>query len=53
MVDGRTLAGRLEMNPCVEPFIRQLHSMETSDVQAVAIAVFWYWVYRINGKIKR
>jgi hypothetical protein len=33
--------------------IAALHAMPDKAVAEIAIAVFWYWVYRLNGRIKR
>jgi hypothetical protein len=33
--------------------IRAMHQMPDSEVQETAIKAIWYWVYRLNGKIKR
>lgn len=36
-----------------ESVIRAAHCCDDVEVQAAAIALFWYWVYRLNGKILR
>ena len=33
--------------------IQLVHHSDTAEVQAAAIALFYYWVYRLNGKIQK